>query len=109
MGIGQGISRRLAEVGATVVIVDINLDEAKNTAKSIMDKGGKARPIKVDVSNVKEIKNVVETIIKEFGHIDILVNNAAIYPMVSMMELTEEMWGKVMNITLKGTYFFLKQ
>ncbi len=105
-GIGQGISLRFAQAGARVIIADINFNGADEVAKKISDEGGKARPIKADVSSVKDIKRAVEEIIKEYGSIDILINNAGIYPMMPMLDMTEELWDKVITLNLKGTFFF---
>ena len=106
LGIGEAVSYRLAEAGASVMIADINLESAETAAKMINGKGWKAKAIKADVSNKSEVDNVVKATVDAFGGVDILVNNAGIYPMVPMMDLTEETWDRVLDINLKGSFFF---
>ncbi|MFX1535523.1 MAG: SDR family NAD(P)-dependent oxidoreductase [Promethearchaeota archaeon] len=106
MGIGQAISYRLAEAGAAVMIADINLDAAKKTADKINDSGGKAKAILADASDPAAAEKVIKSTVDEFGSIDILANNAGIYPVSSTLEMTEEIWDKVINLNLRGVFFF---
>ena len=105
LGIGRGISYRLAEAGANVLISDINEDAAKKTAEELRNKGYKAKAIKADASKVEDAKRTVETAVKEFGSLDILVNNAGIYPMVPALESSESTWNKVFDLNVKGVFF----
>ncbi|MFX1282421.1 MAG: SDR family NAD(P)-dependent oxidoreductase [Promethearchaeota archaeon] len=106
MGIGQAICYRLAEAGAAVMVVDINLDAAKETAKTISDKGGKAKALLADASSLDDAKKVIQSTVDEFGGIDILVNNAGIYPMSPALDTTETLWDKVLGLNLKGVFFY---
>jgi 2-deoxy-D-gluconate 3-dehydrogenase len=106
MGIGQGIALRLAEAGAGVLITDINLEAAFNTVNQIRSKGGKAEAIKADVSSVADAKRTVQETVRAFGRLDIIVNNAGIYPFAPALQMTEELWDKVLNINLKGLFFY---
>lgn len=106
MGIGQGIAFRLAEAGAAVMISDINLQAADDTAGQIRARGGKAKAVKADASSVADAKRVVQETVQAFGHLDILVNNAGIYPMTPALEVTEALWDKVLDINLKGLFFY---
>jgi len=108
MGIGKGISLRLAEAGANVVIGDINLEVAKETAKEIEDSGGKAVAVKADTSVIADAEKTVQAAIDTFGDIDILVNNAGIYRFMPAIFMTEEMWQKTISINLTGSFFFSK-
>lgn len=106
MGIGQGIALRLAEAGAAVVIADVSLSAAEDTASQIRASGGKAKAMQADVASVADAKRVARETVREFGRLDILVNNAGIYPMVSALEVTEALWDKVLDINLKGLFFY---
>lgn len=106
MGIGQGIAYRLAEAGAAVMIADVNLEAAEVTANQIRSKEGKAVALKADASSVADAKRTVQETVRTFGRLDILVNNAGIYPMVPALELAEALWDKVLDINLKGLFFY---
>jgi len=102
-GIGKEIALELARNGANVVVTDIT-DDVIGVAKQIETSGGKALPIKCDVTNPKEVQAAIDNAVEKFGRIDILVNNAGIYPQKSFLELTAEDWNKVININLNGNF-----
>ena len=79
-GIGEAIAMELAACGATVFVVDINLDTAKTVVHNIIKNEGKARFLRADVSDPNDVENMVKSVIKEFERIDILVNNVGISP-----------------------------
>ncbi len=106
MGIGQGIALRLAEAGAAVLITDINLQAANTTVNQIRSTGGKAQAIQADASSVADAKWVVQETIRAFGRLDLLVNNAGIFPFAPALQVTEELWDKVLNLNLKGLFFY---
>ncbi len=106
MGIGQGIAYRLAEAGAAVMITDVNLEAAEATVKQIRSKGGKAEAMKADASSVADAKRAVQETVRAFGRLDILVNNAGIYPFAPALEVTEALWDRVVDINLKGLFFY---
>ena len=106
MGIGQGIAFRLAEAGAAVMIVDVNLEAAEDTVSQIRVQGGKAKAIKADASSVADAKRTVQATVDAYGRLDILVNNAGIYPLAPALEVTEALWDKVLDINLKGLFFY---
>jgi 2-dehydro-3-deoxy-D-gluconate 5-dehydrogenase len=106
MGIGQGIALRLAEAGAGVMVTDINLEAATNTVNQIRSKGGKAEAIKADASSVADAKRTVQETVRAFGRLDIIVNNAGIYPFAPALQMNEELWDKVLDINLKGLFFY---
>lgn len=106
MGIGRAIAVRLAEAGAAVMITDIDLDAATSVAQRIKEKGGKAEAIKADASSPADATKVAESTVKAFGTLNILVNNAGIYPMSKALETTEQLWDKTMGINLKGAFFY---
>jgi 3-oxoacyl-[acyl-carrier protein] reductase len=102
-GIGKEIALELARKGATVVVTDVT-DEIVGVVKQIETFGGKALPLKCDVTNPKETQTVVDKAIEKYGRIDILVNNAGIYPQKSFLDLTVEDWNRVININLNGNF-----
>ncbi len=106
MGIGQGIALRLAEAGAGVVIADLNQEHGQATIKQIQSIGGSALFIQANVSNTGEIHKVIADTLHAFGSLDILVNNAGVYPLASALDLTEDSWDRVLDINLKGAFFF---
>ena len=107
-GIGFGISYRLAEAGAAVVVADINEESAKEAAEKLKGKGWKAAFIRADVSKKEDAEAMIKCAVDTFGGLDILVNNAGIYPNIMVMQMTEEDWDKVVDINLKGVYLCTK-
>ena len=104
-GIGLGFAEIFAAEGAKVVIADINLDRARQAAAAI---GPAATAIKIDVTDLKDIDDVVKKIDADFGGIDILVNNAAIFDMAPINGITERSYERVFDINLKGPLFMMK-
>jgi 2-deoxy-D-gluconate 3-dehydrogenase len=108
MGIGQGITFRLSEAGAGVMVVDIDLQAAKQTSEQIIARGGVSQAIHADVGTPGEAEKVVRATVEAFGRVDILVNNAAVCFLTPALDTTEESWDKVLNVNLKGLFFFSK-
>jgi len=77
-GIGKAIAIALAREGANVIVNDIDIQTAEEVAKEIKSSGRKALAIRVDVSDSKEVNRMVQSVLKKFKRVDILVNNAAI-------------------------------
>lgn len=106
MGIGQAVAFRLAEVGAGVMIADINLEAASQTVEQIKARGGTAQAVRADARSKEDAKKVVEATVEAFGSLDILVNNAGIYPSSPILQTSEEMWDSVFDINLKGVFCY---
>jgi len=107
--IGAAYCRRLAEEGAAVVIADI-LD-GEPVASEIRAAGGKALALTVDVSKEDDTKRMAAEAVKAFGHIDILVNNAAIFINIQrhpFYEISSEEWDRVSAVKIKGTFLCAK-
>lgn len=107
-GLGKAYCLRLIEEGCKVVIAEINFEAAKELERKIIDKGGEALSIKTDVSSEESTKRMAEKTIKRFGRIDILINNAAIFPITPWMEIGVEEWDKVLAVNLKGCFLCAK-
>ncbi len=104
-GIGLGFAEAYAREGAKVIIADINIDRAEEAARSI---GTSVKAVKLDVTDLRQIDDVVAKIDADYGGIDILVNNAAIFDMAPVNELTEDSYERVLGINLKGPLFMMK-
>lgn len=94
----------LAGQGAKVAVTDIDANECARVVEEISANGGEAMCLKMDVSKKAEIDSAFDEVIKKFGRLDILVNNAGIYFSKLALELTEEEWGKTIDINLKGEF-----
>ena len=107
-GIGRQVALRFAKEGASVVIPDINFDAAKKTAGLVSCIGAMSLPVKTDVSNHFEIKEMVDSTIKTFGKIDILVNSAGITTREPLLEVSEDSWNREIAVDLSGSAFCIK-
>jgi len=110
-GIGRAVCEGLAEVGANVVVADINEEGAKEVAAGSKDKfGGNHIATATDVTSKESVDEMVQATLGAFGSVDILVNNAGIniprllIDSAGKEELTEEIWDKVVSINQKGVF-----
>lgn len=109
-GIGFECAKALAEDGCSVVIADIDEQGAMQAAQSLnVNEDIVAYGMKVDVSSVDSIENMVAQTIKKFGGIDIVVNNAGIISTSPIDDVTEAEWERVMNINLKSMFFTIQK
>jgi 3-oxoacyl-[acyl-carrier protein] reductase len=108
-GIGRAIAEALARKGADIVIADIHLDEAKETADAVAGLGVKTMAVRLDVSHSGEVIKTFEDILKEFGRLDILVNNAGITKDSLLLRMKEEDWDAVISVNLKGVFLCSKE
>ncbi len=104
-GLGAATTRLLACQGAKVAAADLRVDEARRLAGEI---GNAVKAYPADVANISGLRALVEAVVRDFGRIDILVNNAAICPRISFAESTEEDWNKLMDVNAKGQYFLMQ-
>lgn len=104
-GIGRAIAGRLAEAGATVVCADINETSAKETAALIAGAGGVAEGRALDVTRKADVDALVDETAAEHGHLDVMVNNAAIIVDGPILETTEEDLDRVHAVNFKGVLF----
>ncbi|WP_218190182.1 SDR family NAD(P)-dependent oxidoreductase [Pseudomonas sp. NFACC07-1] len=108
-GIGQGIAELFARIGAQVIVADINLQAALAVAEGIEGQGGKARAMQVDVSSEANVIEAFDQVVAQFGGLDILVNNAAIFPKRPFLEVETEFWDKLQSVNLRGTFLCLRE
>jgi len=107
-GIGEQCARRLASLGATVVIADLNLDNAQKVTSSIIAAGGKARAVAMDVTNEEAVNAGIDDAAKEFGGIDVLVSNAGIQIVAPIEDYAFADWKKMLAIHLDGAFLTTK-
>ena len=103
-GIGRVIGGNLAKSGAHVIFGDINLENAKKSAKAILANGGSASAILLNVADPENVKEVFDLIAKEFKPLDILVNNAGITKDGLFVRMKEADWDRVLAVNLKGSF-----
>ncbi len=104
-GIGAAICRRYADEGARVAVADILAEEAEALARAI---GGGAFGVQLDVTKPASIHAMVEMVVGRAGGIDILVNNAAIFDMAPLLEITEASYDQQFAVNVKGLLFTLQ-
>ena len=107
-GAGQGIGRAIAIAfsmrDTRVVIADIDGQSASKVQQEIQNSGKKALAIEADVSSEQSVTLMIKRTLEEFGTIDVLVNNAGIYPSSSIEELTDQSWDRVIGTNLTGAF-----
>ncbi|MFQ5425579.1 MAG: SDR family NAD(P)-dependent oxidoreductase [Gaiellales bacterium] len=103
-GLGADICRALAEAGAAVAVVGRTQGSIDAVRDQVREAGGEAVSVRADVSQKPSVEAMAETVVEALGAVDILVNNAAIYPLRPWTEITEEEWDEVFATNLKG-YF----
>ncbi|MHA2185606.1 MAG: SDR family NAD(P)-dependent oxidoreductase [Promethearchaeota archaeon] len=109
-GIGHSMAKLFAQEGAKVAINFFKSEkEALDLAEEIRKQGGEAIAIKADVSNLNDIKKMIQTTMAKFGTIDILVNNAGIILSATFLDCTDEIWDKTMDVNLKGAFLCSKE
>ena len=107
-GIGRAIAEALAKEGADVIVSDINIDAAKVTANEIGKLGVKAVAIKTNVADAGDVTASVDQAVKEFGKIDILINNAGITKDNLLIRMKDEDWDAVLSVNLRSMFLCIK-
>ena len=105
-GIGEGIVKRLAEAGSSIIVADIDLKKAENTSKKIADStGAKVIAVEVDVSNSKSLAETAEACLENFGSLEIWVNNAGIFPTTGpAIEAKDSFVDEMFEVNVRGTF-----
>jgi NAD(P)-dependent dehydrogenase (short-subunit alcohol dehydrogenase family) len=102
-GIGAGVAKVLANQGAQVILTDIS-DAVKDAAEELSRAGLKAIALKMDVTDTNQVNKVVEQALNQFGRIEILVNNAGIYPRCELVGMSDEFIRKMFDINVFGMF-----
>ena len=104
-GIGRAFAEAYVSEGAIVAIGDINLEAAEKTASQI---GGGAYAVKLDVTNLASIESAVGAVEKKTGGLDILINNAALFDLAPIVEISKASYDKLFSVNVAGTLFMLQ-
>lgn len=104
-GIGQAICRRLAEAGAAVLVADLDEAGAQATAESLAAYHRPRAFMAVDTRHSASVEQVADRALREFGHLDIWVNDAGIYPLKPALDITDDDWTRVINTNLSGVFY----
>ena len=110
-GIGRAFALRFAEEGAKLFLPDISLERAEGVVKEIKAKGGEAVAIQTDISDEKATKKMAEKVMQQYGKVDILINNAAIWYGLNIAPWdawTVEEWDRIFSVNVRGTWLCCK-
>jgi NAD(P)-dependent dehydrogenase (short-subunit alcohol dehydrogenase family) len=109
-GIGRESALLFAGEGARIIVADVNDAAGEKTAAEINTAGGQAAFVHCDVSKAVEVENLIRTAVDTFGKLDVMLNNAGIFPDAdaSVVNTPEEVWDQVMSINLKGVFLGCK-
>jgi 3-oxoacyl-[acyl-carrier protein] reductase len=103
-GIGAGIAQRFAEAGARVAVLDLDAAACADAVAAVEAAGSKAMALGVDVSDGPAVEAAVDEIVRQFGQLDIAVNNAGVTRDNLLFKMTEDDWDTVMRVHLKGAF-----
>ncbi|WP_162051693.1 SDR family NAD(P)-dependent oxidoreductase [Pontibacter pamirensis] len=108
-GIGEAISKKFAKEGASVVVAGFPEDPVEDVVKKIQEEGGTAIPFTADLSSLANASSCVELAVKQFGKLDILINNAGTFPETNMLsEYSEEAFEYMIKNNVKTTFVMSK-
>lgn len=109
VGIGRAVALQLAEQGASLILVDINIDKLNEVKQETEMLGADTLTYQCDISNEESVNAVIADGLRQYGKIDILVNNAAIWRLSkAFVDMTSQEWSKFLNINIMGTVYFSK-
>lgn len=104
-GLGQGIARRFAEAGANVVVhYNASREGAAQVVSEIQARGSAAIAIQADVVNPKDVERLTAETVRAFGRVDVLINNAGIYPLHGLVEMQPKEWDAVVDANLRSAF-----
>jgi len=107
-GIGRATALALAKQGADVAVCDLNLEGVQETAKEVKALGRRSLAIQVDVTSPESVEKAVQTVLKEWGRIDILANIAGITQPIKVIDTTPADFERIVSVNMKGTFLFSK-
>jgi 3-oxoacyl-[acyl-carrier protein] reductase len=103
-GIGFATARRCLEEGATVIVSDRHERRLGEAADALAELGARPLAVPCDVTDEDQVQAMFAATLAEHGHLDVLVNNAGLGGTASLVEMTDEQWGSVLDVTLNGTF-----
>ena len=104
MGIGRSTAVLMAKEGAKVVVADVDEEKGEETSRTIERAGGEALFARADVSSSEDVEAAINTAVDVFGGIDVLHNNAAVALGANVVDTTDELWERVLDVNLGGVY-----
>lgn len=104
-GIGAGIARELAKAGATVVLGARRTERLEELADEIRRTGGKVMTRKLDVTDRSDVASFADAARREFGRIDVIVNNAGVMPLSLMASMKVDEWDRMVDVNIKGVLY----
>lgn len=107
-GLGEAICLRLAEEGARIAVADISHDKANAVAAAIVDAGGKAVAVELDVTDENQWKPAIALAVQDLGPVDVLVNNAGVAILASIEDTSLDDWRKILSVNLDGVFLGTK-
>jgi NAD(P)-dependent dehydrogenase (short-subunit alcohol dehydrogenase family) len=108
-GLGEATARLFAKNGATVVLADMDIEAAERVLSDIENEGGRGLAVKTDVAKADDAKNLVDRTVKEFGRLDIAVNNAGIGGATAPIgEYPIDRWDTIIGINLSGVFYGMR-
>jgi NAD(P)-dependent dehydrogenase (short-subunit alcohol dehydrogenase family) len=107
-GIGRAIALQFAQAGSKITVAGRNSEPGSQTVKMITDLGGEAAFVRTDVSDSRQVSNLVSETLRNYGKVDVLVNNAGIFTSGPIEDLAEQDWDRVIDVNLKGPFLCSK-
>jgi NAD(P)-dependent dehydrogenase (short-subunit alcohol dehydrogenase family) len=107
-GLGKYMAAALAEAGSHIVIPDINFEKAREAAGEIGKMGVTSVPYQLDVTKEKDVDAMVDAVVKQFGKIDVLINNAGIHKHINAEKMAYRDWLEVIDVNLNGVFLTSK-
>ena len=104
-GLGRGIALRFGEAGASVVVNYLSSKAgAQEIVEQIINNGGKALTVQADVTKREDVEHLIKTAVKAFDRLDVVINNAGIYPIAPFLDMTDEEWDAMIGANLRSVF-----
>jgi 3-oxoacyl-[acyl-carrier protein] reductase len=103
-GIGRAIALGLGREGAKLVVADLQTDKAKRVVEELGDFGAEGHSVEVNVASEASVKRLANETFSRFGRVDILVNDAGVYPKSFVVDMSEEIWDRTIDVNLGGNF-----
>ena len=107
-GLGEAVSSVLTQAGASVAVVDLNLEGAEEVASRLRAAGSNATALAADVGDAVQVAKTVKSVVEVFGRIDFMINNAGTDYVLPITDMTVEQWDRVIAVNLRGAFLFAK-
>jgi NADP-dependent 3-hydroxy acid dehydrogenase YdfG len=104
-GLGEATAQLLSEEGAILVLAARRAERIEKLAYTIRENGGEVLAVPTDVSNAEQVQNLVDTAVKEFGKIDVILNNAGVMPLSALEDLKIHEWEQMIDVNIKGVLY----